>query len=550
MNYTYENQGTTSFLSYAVAPEEEIDSMGLGMVQNNKITGVLPIAFTQIDKERYLRYNISSTVTLDNFLSGIVTRSRLLSVFESICDAFLGAEEYLLENSFFVLEKDYMFCDVSTGKTSLVYLPICRETDALNLAKFFKETIFSVQSDLNEDGSHVAHIINYLNSNDNFSLVEFRQLIVQLKNAMSGRPAAAPRTTAPAPVVAAAPVRTPAPVRAAAPTPVPASAPASVPASAPVSTPVPPASVPTPAADPAPKKGLFGGKKDKKEQSAPAAQGFAVPGGTAPAAATAAAAAAAAPVASASVKEGKPSKTLNPVQKMPPLTVNGVVAPSPTAPAAEPAPKKGLFGGKKDKKAEATPVTPTAFAVPGAPSTPVAAAVPPVTTVPAYATPASAPVTRPAAAEPTFTPVAPVPSTPSVQQAPITGQGTTVLTPEMLNPGTTVLTPGMMPGAAPSAPKALVITRLSTKEQVRVTKNIFRIGKERSYVDYFIADNSAISRSHADIIIKDGEYFLRDNNSLNHTYVDDAILQSNQEYPIKPGSKIVLADEEFSLALV
>lgn len=502
MNFTYENQGTTSFLSYTLVAGEEIDAMGLGMVQNNKISGVLPIAFTQIDKDRYLRYNISSTVTLSNFFSGIVTRKRLLSVFESICDCFLASEEYLLENAFFILEKDYMFCDVSTGKTSLVYLPVLRDVATVNLPMFFKETIFSVQSDLNEDGSHVARIINYLNSNDNFSLKEFRQLIVKLKMEGTGQPApqSAPRAQTPVPpVVTHTPAPAPIPVQ---PKPV-------------VPTYVPAAPAPVEEAPVKEKAGLFaafGAKKEKKEKQVVAPQvshAFAIPG---------ASETPAAPVVSTPVS-------------------------APAAAVPEPAPaKKGLFGGiGKQKNTEPVAASAPSFAVPGAPAAPAPQAAP-------------VPTPRPAAAAPTFTPVAPVPQpaqTPPVQQAaPQTfPQGTTVLSPDMLNPGTTVLTPGMMPGAV-EKPKVLMLTRLSTKESVPITKNIFRIGKERSYVDYFIADNSAISRSHADIITKDGAYFIRDNNSLNHTYLDNAILQSNQEYPVQPGSKILLADEEFSLELV
>ena len=64
------------------------------------------------------------------------------------------------------------------------------------------------------------------------------------------------------------------------------------------------------------------------------------------------------------------------------------------------------------------------------------------------------------------------------------------------------------------------LIRSRNHEEIAVNKPQFRIGKERSYVDYFIGDNPAISRSHATIITRENTYFIVDTNSTNHTYVD------------------------------
>ena len=76
-------------------------------------------------------------------------------------------------------------------------------------------------------------------------------------------------------------------------------------------------------------------------------------------------------------------------------------------------------------------------------------------------------------------------------------------------------------------------------------KILFRVGTERSFVDYCVTDNSAVSHSHADFINHEGTYYLRDNNSTNHTYLNGKMIPSNQEYPLENGDKIVLANEEF-----
>ena len=93
------------------------------------------------------------------------------------------------------------------------------------------------------------------------------------------------------------------------------------------------------------------------------------------------------------------------------------------------------------------------------------------------------------------------------------------------------------------------LSRTKNNEKILLDKPVFRIGKERSYVDHFIGDNAAISRSHANIISRDGEYFVVDTNSTNHTYVNGQMIQSNVETKIAHGAKIKLANEDFEFRL-
>jgi len=93
------------------------------------------------------------------------------------------------------------------------------------------------------------------------------------------------------------------------------------------------------------------------------------------------------------------------------------------------------------------------------------------------------------------------------------------------------------------------LLRCSNNERIMLEKEVFRIGKERSYVDYCISDNRTISRSHADIIQRNGQFYIVDNNSTNHTYVNGERIPSNQEVALTHGMKIRLADEEFEFRM-
>lgn len=89
------------------------------------------------------------------------------------------------------------------------------------------------------------------------------------------------------------------------------------------------------------------------------------------------------------------------------------------------------------------------------------------------------------------------------------------------------------------------LVKSSTNETIGINKPVFRLGKERSYVDYFITNNNAISRSHADIITRGNRYFVCDQNSTNHTYINDELLAVKTETEIYEGDVLKLANEEF-----
>lgn len=89
------------------------------------------------------------------------------------------------------------------------------------------------------------------------------------------------------------------------------------------------------------------------------------------------------------------------------------------------------------------------------------------------------------------------------------------------------------------------LIRRSMNERISINKPVFRIGKERSYVDCFISNNGAISRSHADIIKRGNRFFICDRNSTNKTFRNGYMLTPEDEVEIFDGDILQLANEEF-----
>lgn len=104
---------------------------------------------------------------------------------------------------------------------------------------------------------------------------------------------------------------------------------------------------------------------------------------------------------------------------------------------------------------------------------------------------------------------------------------------------TTVLGIGSQPMVFP------ILIRIKTKEKIIINKNNFLIGKDARQVDYCVFDNSAVSRVHARIISRNGEFFIADIHSTNHVFVNGMMIDPASEVRLSHGSRVRLGDEDF-----
>lgn len=528
MNFSFETQGTNTYLIYIIGQDDTLDTMSLGMITNNKISGLASTIFTQMDESKFIKYNVSAKVPVSQFFAGAVNKKRLLGVFKGIVNAMLSAEEYMIDANSIVMDLDYIFADVSTCETVLVCVPVIdTATEPVDLKAFFKNIIFTKQFDQTENCDYIAKLLNYLNSVPVLSLEDFKAVLDSIDNLE--------QVVSNQSVVQSAPVQQPV-----------------------VSKPVQPAVTPQPAPIAKPN---------------PVQQPIAPP----PVQTTVAI-----PTKQSSPVIKNTTSTAEPVEKMSMFYLlqhynkeNAAVYKA----QKEAKKKEGAISTpvvdkktskKQDKKKPTSQSTPnTAFAVPGksAPSSQGQNfAIPgkPAPSSQSFAIPgqpaqtvdsklsSSIPVQNVQAQPVTQSPVASATaSQPIVSQAPVAPQTqnmnfgeTTVLSKATIGE-TTVLN---AVSSNPSEPKPHLI-RAKNNEKININKPVFRIGKEKSYVDYFVNDNTAISRSHANLITRDGEFFVVDTNSTNHTFLNGAMIQSNVEAKLENGDRIRFANEEFEFKL-
>lgn len=497
--FSVENQGAYSFLVYELDSDDVIDNLSLGMITYNKIPGISQAVFTQMDDKKFIKYNISGKVSVDQFLLGTVNRRRLLGVFAGLASAFLSADDYMIDTSTLLMDVKYMYADVRANTSVLICLPIIQtEKQPLDLHKFFKSIMFSTQFDQSENCDHIGQILNYLNGSAQFSIIEFKQIIDRLSAS----------NAAPVPVQ---PMYQQSSQHPAQPTAAPVNA---ATASAPVNV------APAPVAS---RQNNTVPQSVQATPSKPAVNTPARPQMTTPQA----------PVRASSVPANPQEKEISLFYLLQHYNKENSEL------------YKLQQDRKKAQKATGKPVTATvskqsvqqppqaSYAVPGM-SNPVSAG---------SNTSAAKPVTIPSsngAIPVAATSVQPI----IIPRQEITQQPASFGETTVLNSGSNAGETTLLSESAPVPSRAILI-RLKTNERIPITKDVFRIGKEKGIVDYFVSDNAAVSRSHADIIFQDGKYFVRDNNSTNQSFVNSKLIPGNTLVLLEDGFTVTLANDQF-----
>lgn len=590
MKFSYENQGATTYLVYEVNESDEIDSLSLGMLTNNKIQGLAQTLFTQMDETRYIKYNVSSKISVRQFFNGPVNKKRLLGVFNGIVDGLLSAEDYMIDSNAIVLDMDYIFADVSTCEATLICLPISNlEREKTDLGVFFKNIMVNTQFDSTENSDHVAKIFNFLNSSPAFSLADFKLLleeihnnenmtqmlsdvkrekeVVQTQNVqqnninnqnMQQRQINVQQQAVSNPQIQSNQQMQQNPqiqpnkqirqnmlnqqqrqLRQQPPKPMPNNRQMNIPNMNIPNQPVNKKTQAAPQQSNAEKEmSLFYLLQHYSAENA------------------------------AVYKAQKAAKKAQ--------TQNNIVQGNMAMPDTKNKHKK-----EKMPKPPKGQVQPGGFAVPGMAGN-NGMAVPGMNGQQNFAMPGQQNLNIPtpqnniqrqntmSQQQPSQQPQIqaeiqnqqipqpqqvkqPQPSQPSQPlqqpQPEMQGQqmnfGETTNLDMLMRGGTTVLNSSMRPPDMVSPH----LIRIKTNENIMIDKPVFRIGKEKSYVDYFVSDNTAVSRSHANIVSRESKYYVMDTNSTNHTYLNGKMIQSNVEVELAHGDKIRLGNEDFEFMM-
>lgn len=563
--FTYENQGQNTYLVYQF-DDRPIDTMALGMLTNNKIKGFAPAIYTEIDNQKFIKYNVSSHVTLSKLFMGDVRKMRLLKTFVNIVDAMQMLDAYMLDRRTIMLDRDYIYVDASTSDVSMICVPVVDEFAPIDEREFFKNIIFSVSFAANENGDYVARILAYLNSVELFQLQDFKKM---LEGLMSEQPAVGMQNVQPA---MGAPYTQNNPYQQ-----TPAGAPAQPQMNmkpAVMQQPVPPVQPQNRPTDigqepaiqnvyvssGASAKDIKLAKREEmlKQQEEERARemaknpiapenvdmGFAVPGMSTNQYASKPKAAAPAVPAKKASKGKKNSGSSEDDISLFYLMQHYSKENKEKYKAAKERKKSGNTATEAPvAKKQASVIKPVAAAsaVQQPPVSNPYQAAPAQPQAPAMNSPYQTAPAQPQAS--VMNNPYPAPQMPAMGGMQDDYDQTTLIknTGNTDDAGTTVL------NAATKVERHPYLYQVKNGRKIYLDKKTNRIGKNREVVDICIDGNPAISRCHAIFYRVDDACYIEDLNSTNGTFVDDQQITSNCKTMVRVGSRVKLGDEEFEL---
>lgn len=161
---TISHQGMDVFLDYNIEENEIVSEKYLQMI-NNHGDYFVPC---QILSNTILRYDISYSMTLKKYLTGVLSKESILKIFKSIAGAFglLRNDDTLMHN--ILLDTDYIFVDFMNHNLRLVALPLSSENSVHmpELMRFFRELLFEVKLENAQDCEFLVDIFRVLISHN------------------------------------------------------------------------------------------------------------------------------------------------------------------------------------------------------------------------------------------------------------------------------------------------------------------------------------------------------------------------------------------------
>ena len=495
MGFYSESQGTNTFLSYKIETGETVDTLGLGMLTNNKIKGIIPTLLSQLDENKYLEYNISAKITAKEFLAGSVTRKRLLGIFSSILQAIISAEEYMLDINTLLFDLEYIFVDASTCRAEMICLPIIEENkQGIDLSLFFKNIMFSTQFDSTESSEHIAKIMNYLNSSPTLDVEEFKTLVDEMENepdrdyTLQKREGQfrAENSKIDSKIQQSLHSQN-------------AQWSSSVDISQKQEKPMMKSiqQEGTQMTDYGDNISLFYLLQHYNKDNA------------------------------AKYKEQKNNKKNLKSEKG-----------SKTSKSSKEKKTKKQKNTSAVSADFAVPGQKESFAIPGQSQSIIKSENEQKNDVPVSKEISAYKETVDEQSKPTYIP-------PTLEREDADFGNTVVMGDDMeFSEEATVLINNTVDMEA-----VPYLIRCKTNEKTMINKPLIKIGRDHKTVDYCISDNKAIGRNHANILFRGGEYFVVDINSINHTFVDDRMIPSGAETKLSHGAKLRLADEDFEFRM-
>ena len=182
--YGYDSDATSSYLVLQLNSDIKLLNHQVEIICQNPNSAFVPFHIRRENENEYIYYNITSKISLSQYLERKrLNKKELLDLLKNITKNILLHDNYLLDLSSFIIHPDFIYINPATVEVSLLYVPAPCDRDTMEVYRSFLKNLVvnSANVDDNAIDNYLQRILNYLKS-DTFSLVDFKRLIIDLRN--------------------------------------------------------------------------------------------------------------------------------------------------------------------------------------------------------------------------------------------------------------------------------------------------------------------------------------------------------------------------------
>ena len=151
MEAQFIKHGGVAYMVIRLSETDEIDNLAVGMLRNNQIPGLLPMAKRYEGGGNALYYTISSLTPLPQSYATLGSEKRLIRFLKDYCMVIKNCEDYLLEPSKLLLDERYVFVKTQSGELSIPYIAVTNVSINADANTFFTSFVHQVVPHLPPD---------------------------------------------------------------------------------------------------------------------------------------------------------------------------------------------------------------------------------------------------------------------------------------------------------------------------------------------------------------------------------------------------------------
>lgn len=177
--FSYERDAAASCLVVRTGVNEKVRHYQVQMVAYNKIQHVLPFTLRQKDNELAFYYNVTSKLSLAQFMKKkSIKLEAFAAILSDMAAALLGCSSYLLSDRNFLIDENYIFINPETSSVHMVYIPVLMDEDINERLKSFiiRLIMKSVDTGGERSAGNLQRILNFVKS-ETFNVADLKKML-------------------------------------------------------------------------------------------------------------------------------------------------------------------------------------------------------------------------------------------------------------------------------------------------------------------------------------------------------------------------------------